>query len=213
MHSVHRLLFRLHRRHRFWWAAFLALALMALLLRQLGRHALEAHGTLRLLYTIGSGMMLIAPFFEWFIDDREWLCYRLWGVDLAEVLRRKSRVLLHQQGLLALAVLGCWTALHPASRHADLLRLAALALTALGSGPVIGLAVYPGVRRWLMQAPMIAGFIGGGAQLLALGLALLSYLQPLLAPLLLVLCWYYGRQIFTRSARALDQMELPVERS
>jgi len=52
--------------------------------------------------------MLIAPFFEWFVDDREWLCYWLWGVDLAEVLRRKSRVLLHQQELLALAVLACW---------------------------------------------------------------------------------------------------------
>ncbi len=211
MHSVHRLLFRLHHRYRYRWAAFLAVALMVLLLRQLGRHAPEAHGTLRLLYAIGSGMMLIAPFFEWFVDDREWLCYRLWGVDLAEVLRRKSRVLLHQQGLLALAVPAYWTALHPASWHADLLRLAVLALIALTTAPVIGLAVYPGVRRWLIQAPMVAGFIGGGAQLLALGLALLSYLQPLLAPLLLVLCRHYGRQMFTRSARALDQMELPVE--
>ena len=211
MHSVHRLLFRLHHRHRYRWAAFLAVALMVLLLRKLGRHAPEAHGTLRLLYAIGSGMMLIAPFFEWFVDDREWLCYRLWGVDLAEVLRRKSRVLLHQQGLLALAVPACWTALHPASWHVDLLRLAALALIALAAAPVIGLAVYPVVRRWLRQTPMVTGFIGGGAQLLALGLALLSYLQPLLAPLLLVLCRHYGRQMFTRSARALDQMELPVE--
>lgn len=32
-----------------WWAAFLAVALMVLLLRELGRHAPEAHGTLRLL--------------------------------------------------------------------------------------------------------------------------------------------------------------------
>ncbi len=212
MRSVHRLLFCLHRRHRLWWAAFVVVALTALLLRQLGHYAPEAHGTLRLLYAIVSGMVLIAPFFEWFVDDREGLCYRLWGVDLAEVLRRKSRVLLHQQELLALAVLMCWTALHPTTWRADLIRLAALTVATLGSGPVVGLSVYPGVRRWLMQAPMVAGFIGGGAQLLVLGLGLLGYLQPLLAPLLLGLCWHYGRRTFTRTARALDQMELRIER-
>ena len=59
---------------------------------------------------------------------------------------------------------------------------------------------------------MVAGFIGGGAQLLVLGLGLLGYLQPLLAPLLLGLCWHYGRRTFTRTARALDQMELRIER-
>ncbi|MDQ7039971.1 MAG: hypothetical protein Q9M35_03430 [Rhodothermus sp.] len=210
--QVHRLLFRLHYRYRHGWATFLVVGLMALLLWQLERYAPDAHDTLRLLYAVGSSMVLIGPFFQWFVDDREWLCYRLWGLDLAELFRRKSRVLVHQQGLLALAVLACWIILHPITWRDDLLRLTALALVAFASGLAIGLAVYPSVRRWGSEAPIVTAFIGGGAQLLALGMALLGYLLPLLVPLQLLALWRYSRPLFSRTACALDQIELFVER-
>ncbi|SHK56985.1 hypothetical protein [Rhodothermus profundi] len=213
MRSVHCLLLRLHGRSRSRGAAFLVVGLMALLLWKLGQYAPEAHDTLRLLYAIGSSMALIAPFFEWFVNDHEWCCYRLWGVDLAELLRRKRQVLLHQQGLVALAMLACWIALHPATWRQDLLPLTALSLTALSGGSVAGLAVYPAVRRWWPEAPVVAGFIGGGTQLLTLGIVLLGYLLPLLVPLLLFVLWRFSRPLFSRTARQLDSLELSVRRA
>ncbi len=124
---------------------------MALLLQQIGRYAPKAHETLRLIYVVSSTFVLFTPFFQWFVRDQEWCCYRVWGSDLADLLRTKSYVLLLRQGIGALGLVVLWLIVHPAYGLRDLLPMAAALLSGIGVGLTVGLAYYPTYRYWLAQ--------------------------------------------------------------
>ncbi|CAM3396209.1 hypothetical protein [Rhodothermus bifroesti] len=206
-----RLLYRLHCRYQKLWPFLLALGLMALLLQQIGRYAPKAHETLRLIYVVSSTFVLFTPFFQWFVRDQEWCCYRVWGSDLADLLRTKSYVLLLRQGIGALGLVVLWLIVHPAYGLRDLLPMAAALLSGIGVGLTVGLAYYPTYRYWLAQGAFTAELLAGWAQLLTIGMALLSYLWPAVVLLVVALCWLYHARLCARAARKLDIQELSLD--